>query len=187
MSSLIETINQRVSSPKLGLPGPSRSEVMDLLACGVRAPDHGRLKPWRFVVVEGNGLEAMGEMFEASLLNANPEANDAKRAKTRAMPLRAPLIIVAIADVTVGHKVPVIEQIAATSAAIQNIQLAAVDMGFGAMWRTGDMAYSSVVRKHFGLKAEDQIVGYLYLGTPVGEPKEIKRQDLKECVEFWDK
>ncbi|OUS23759.1 hypothetical protein A9Q99_27380 [Gammaproteobacteria bacterium 45_16_T64] len=187
MSSVTDSILRRVSSPKLCSPGPARSEVLKIVECATRAPDHGRLKPWKFVVVQGEGLEALGALFEKSLLSSTPEASEAKKTKTRSMPLRAPLIIVAIAKVTAEHKVPVIEQVAATAAAIQNMQLAAIDLGYGAMWRTGGMAYSEVVRAHFDLEAEDQIVGYLYLGTPVGEPKEIKPQEMSECVEFWDK
>lgn len=187
MTDLINALQARVSSPKLTEPGPSRSDVETLLKCAVRAPDHGRLKPWRFVVVEGEGLVALGGLFEQALLAKDPSASEQKREKAKAMPLRSPMVIVVIANVTTSHKVPVVEQIAATAAAVQNMQLAAIEQGYGAMWRTGDMASSSVVKKHFSLEPEDQIVAYLYLGTPVGEPRAASTQDLAECVEFWDK
>ena len=187
MTDIITALQARVSSAKLTEPGPSASQVETLLKCAVRAPDHGRLKPWRVVVVQGNGLVALGELFEQALLAKDPDVSDQKREKAKAMPLRAPMVIVVIAKVTTSHKVPVLEQIAATAAAVQNMQLAAVEQGLGAMWRTGDMANSSVVKKHFNLEPEDQIMAYLYLGTPVGEPRAASVQDLAECVEFWDK
>lgn len=184
MTSIVEALQARVSSPKLCEPGPTRPEVETMLQCAVRAPDHGRLKPWRFVFVEREGLEVLGGVFEKALLAKDPEASEQKRLKTKAMPSRAPLVVVAIASVTTSHKVPVLEQVVATGVAVQNMQLAAIELGYGAMWRTGDMAYSSVVRKHFELEPEDQIVAFLYVGTPTGEPRTATMQDVNECAEF---
>ena len=187
MTSIVDALQSRVSSPKLCEPGPTRSDVETLVRCAVRAPDHGRLKPWRFVVVEDDGRAALGELFERALLAKDADASEQKRAKTKLMPLRAPLVIVAIANVTTSHKVPVMEQVIATGVAVQNMQLAAIELGYGAIWRTGGMASSSVVRNHFELEPEDQIVGFLYVGTPVGEARSPVAQDLESCVEYWDK
>ncbi|OUS03702.1 hypothetical protein A9Q81_06945 [Gammaproteobacteria bacterium 42_54_T18] len=185
MTNVVDALQARVSSPKLSEPGPTRSHVETLLRCAVRAPDHGRLKPWRFIVVEGEGRSALGELFEKALLAKDANASEQKRDKTKLMPLRAPMVIVAIANVTTSHKVPVMEQVIATGVAVQNMQLAAVELGYGAIWRTGDMATSSVVRNHFALEPEDQIVGFLYVGTPVGEARSPVAQDLGSCVEYW--
>jgi len=185
MTDIVDALQARVSSPKLCAPGPTKSHLDTLLRCGVRAPDHGRLKPWRFIVVEGEGRGAMGALFEKALLAKNVDASEQKRDKTRSMPLRAPMVIVAIANVTTSHKVPVLEQVIATGVAVQNMQLAAIELGYGAIWRTGDMANSSVVRNHFTLEPEDQIVGFLYIGTPVGEARTPVEQDLESCVEYW--
>lgn len=187
MTSIVDALQARVSSPKLCEPGPTRPDVEVMMRCAVRAPDHGRLKPWRFVVVEGEGRNALGELFERALLAKDADASEQKREKTKLMPLRAPLVIVAIANVTTSHKVPVMEQVIATGVAVQNMQLAAIELGYGAIWRTGDMASSSVARKHFELEPEDQIVGFLYVGTPVGEARSPVAQDLESCVEYWGK
>mgnify|MGYP000585215136 CR=1 FL=1 len=187
MTSIVDALQARVSSPKLCEPGPARHHVETLLRCAVRAPDHGRLKPWRFVVVEGEGRNALGELFERALLAKDADASEQKREKTKLMPLRAPLVVVAIANVTTSHKVPVMEQVIATGVAVQNMQLAAIELGYGAIWRTGDMASSSVVRKYFELEPEDQVVGFLYVGTPVGEARSPVAQDLESCVEYWGK
>ncbi len=185
MTNIIDALQARVSSPKLCEPGPTRPQVELMLRCAVRAPDHGRLKPWRFVVVEGGGRDALGELFEKALLAKDSGASEQKRDKARSMSLRAPMLVVAIANVTTSHKVPVMEQVIATGVAVQNMQLAALELGYGAIWRTGDMASSSVVRNYFTLEPEDQIVGFLYVGTPVGEARPPVVQDLGACVEYW--
>ena len=126
MTSIVDALQARVSSPKLCEPGPSKSHVETMVRCAVRAPDHGRLKPWRFVVVEGDGRVALGKLFERALLAKDADASEQKRDKTKLMPLRAPLVIVAIANVTTSHKVPAIEQVISTGVADQNMKLAAI-------------------------------------------------------------
>lgn len=186
MSKVISAIQSRVSQPRVGYPAPDRQQVENLLKCAVRAPDHGRMKPWRFVVMTGQALNRLGAAFEQAGLASDPAADDAKRTRWREMPLRAPMIIVTIAHVRPNPKVPDWEQMAAVAAATQNIQLAAVELGFGVMWRTGDMVAAPAVREYFGLGPADQIVGFLYIGTPEAEGREPEFQDLDLCVEFQD-
>lgn len=184
MSDFIQKIQNRVSNPRVGLPAPNREQLEVLFRCAVRAPDHGRMKPWRFVVLQGEALKSLGQAFEQAGLAAEPGADDAKRARWREMPLRAPMIIVTIACVKPNPKVPDWEQVAAVVAASQNIQLAACELGFGVMWRTGDMTVAPLVREHLGLGAADQIVGFLYIGTPEAEPRAPEFQPLDQCVEY---
>ena len=98
--------------------------------------------------------------------SASVEALQSERAK----PLRAPLIIVVAARPTVGHKVPVAEQVAAVSACVQNMSLAAAALGFAANWKTGPAAEAEEVKDTLGLATDDTIVALLYLGTPDGTP-----------------
>lgn len=186
MSKVISAIQSRVSQPRVGPPAPNRQQVETLLTCAVRAPDHGRMKPWRFVVMTGQALNRLGAAFEQAGLASDPAADEAKRARWREMPLRAPMIIVTIARIRPNPKVPDWEQVAAVAAATQNIQLAAVELGFGVMWRTGDMAAAPAVRDYFGLGPADQIVGFLYIGTPEVEAREPEFQSLDCCVEYQD-
>lgn len=183
---VIEALEGRVSSPKLTEPGPSRDQLEQILRCAVRAPDHGRLRPWRFVVVAGKGLNELGKLYEKAALAGDPELGDARCERLRRLPLRAPMIIVALTQVETGHKIPVIEQVVAVGVAVQNIQLAARALGYGAMWRTGEMASDPVVREHFGLQEKDEIVSFLYIGTTEGVPRDAEMPELSHCVSYWD-
>lgn len=161
---LLEGIESRTSALKLGAPGPTREHLERIINAGVRAPDHGRLRPWRFVVLEGDARaklgDAMADMLRAKLPDASKDQLDAERGK----PLRAPTILAAAAHVTKG-KIPEIEQVLAVGAAVQNMLLAAQALGYGAMWKTGGAAYDARVKALFGLEPEDHIVALLYLGT----------------------
>lgn len=181
MSSILNSMMERVSNPKLIAPCPTRDELEVMFRCAVRAPDHCRLRPWRFLVLEGNALEQLGQAFEAS----EPGADQAKRQRLSSMPLRAPMIIVTIATLDWEHKkVPVWEQQVAVGIATQHLQLAAKELGYGTMWRTGDMTEMEPVRSHLGVADNEQIIGFLYTGTVDGEPKSAELQSLDGIVEY---
>lgn len=163
---LLSGIESRTSALKLGAPGPTREHIERIIRAGLRAPDHGRLRPWRFVVLEGAAREKLGDAMASMLLAKFPQATqeqlDAERRKT----MRAPTIIAVGAKITKG-KIPEIEQVGAVSAAAQNMFLAAHALGYGAMWKTGAAAYDASVKAMFGLAPEDHIMAFLYLGTIV--------------------
>ncbi len=181
MSNMIDSMMTRVSNPKLTLPSPNAQELEVMFKCAVRAPDHGRLRPWRFLVLQGEALVQLGLAFEAS----QPGADEAKRQRLRAMPLRAPMIIVGVATLDWEHKkVPVWEQQVAVGIATQHLQLAAQELGYGTMWRTGEMTEADPVRRHLGLADNEQIIAFLYTGTVEGEPRTAELQPLDEIVEY---
>lgn len=186
MSEVIEAIQKRVSQPRLAAPAPDRLQLETLFRCAVRAPDHGRMRPWRFIVLTGQSLTELGLAFERAGLAQDPHADDAKRAKWRGMPLRAPMIIVSVARIRPNPKVPEWEQISAVSCATQNIQLAAAELGYGAMWRTGEMGDAAEVREFLGLAPSDRIVAFLYVGTAETAARPPEFQPLEECVEYRD-
>lgn len=164
MMDLLTGIETRASALKLTAPGPTREHIEQIIRAGVRAPDHGRLRPWRFVVLDGPARQklgdAMAEMLRAKMPQATPEQIDAERAKV----MRAPTIIAVAARIRKG-KIPEIEQVAAVSAGVQNMFLTAHALGYGAMWKTGAAAYDANVKALLGLEPTDQIVAFLYLGT----------------------
>lgn len=184
MSDVIQALQNRTSIPRLTAPAPGRVALETLFRCAVRAPDHGRMRPWRFVVLEGDALHRLGEAFEAAGLADDPGADAVKRTRWREMPLRAPLIIVAIARLQPNPKVPDWEQVAAVATAVQNLQLAAGALGFGSMWRTGEMTLAPVVKQYLGMAPTDRIVAFLYMGTPEGEARAPEFQPLEQCVEY---
>lgn len=161
---MIEGIVSRTSALKLTTPGPSREHIEQIIRAGTRAPDHGRLRPWRFVVLEGEARKQLGTAMANILRTKMPDAAQAQLDGQAAKPLRAPTIIAIGAKISKG-KIPEIEQLAAVAAAIQNMFLAAHALGYGAMWKTGAAAYDAGVKQLLGLAPEDHIVGFLYLGT----------------------
>ncbi len=181
---LLNAIDSRSSALRLGDPAPGRADLERILAAGVRAPDHGRLEPWRFRVLQGDSRQVLGDALadftRRTQAAASPEQIEASRAK----PLRAPVVIVAAARIRRGHKVPEIEQVLAVAAALQNMLLAAHALSFGAMWKTGAAAYDAGVKRALGLEADDQIVGFLYLGTAQALAP-VRPAQLHACVR-WD-
>src|SRR5690606_6897699 len=172
---VLTAIDSRVSATKLAAPGPTREHLERILLAGVRAPDHGRLRPWRFVVLEGAARETLADAMAASLRVRLP---DAERDKA----LRSPTIVVTAATIT-RSKIPEIEQVVAVGAAIQNMFLAARALGYGAMWKTGLAAYDPQVKTTLGLSPEDHIVGLLHLGTTVTESTPAPAT-LEQCVRW---
>src|SRR4051812_24829474 len=148
----LELLHTRQSAAKLQEPGPDDMELADIFRSAVSAPDHGRLRPWRFVVIREEARERFGEVMAAALKARRPDTPPEMLNRERAKPLRAPLIVVVAARVQPG-KIPEIEQVMAVGAAAQNIMLAAHALGFGAMWRTGDLAYDATVKTSLGLEA----------------------------------
>lgn len=188
MDALKAILGRRTVPPaRMAGPGPDEAALDRLLAAAAAAPDHGRLRPWRFFLVRGEARRALGELIAASLRAEQPDLDPAELDRQREAPLRAPLIVVAAALLEPKHpKIPEIEQIAAAAAAIQNLLLAAHAMGFVAKWATGRPAYSAGVRRGLGLRPEDRILGILYLGSPAGgELPAIDRSLPTDRVVRW--
>lgn len=171
---VIAALRARSSCPKLRAPGPAGPELDLMFRCALRAPDHGLLRPWRYVVFRDTAREELGKLFVAAELARNPGASPEALDKLRRNPLRAPLVIACIAKVAPDHpKVPRVEQVASMAAAVQNLQLAAEALGYGAMWRTGPMATDARVKEQLGAAPDDEIVAFLYVGTPDGERRSL--------------
>jgi len=162
----IEALTTRASPLALTEPAPDAGALAAMLRAAARAPDHGKLKPWRFIVIAGEARNAFGDVLAEALRKREPELPESAIDKERGKPLRAPLIVVVGARVRDHKKVPAVEQIVAAGAAAQNILVAAHALGFGGFWRTGNAAYDDGVKAALGLHVGDAIVGFLYLGTP---------------------
>ena len=170
----------------LGEPGPGEEEIQEFLAAAVTAPDHGALRPWRFVVVRGDAREVLADVFSDALLKRQPDASEATIEKDRDRLRRVPLLIVVAASITEDHqKVPPSEQLVATGLAAQAILLAAQARGYGGVILTGDHAYDPAVKAALGLKEENQFVGFLYIGTPEGRARPKKRPDAAKFTRDW--
>ena len=181
----IEALTTRASPTGLVAPAPDGDALQHMLRAAVRAPDHGRLRPWRFIIIEGAAREALGGVLADALRAREPDVADAALAKERAKPLRAPLIVIVAAKLREHRGVPAVEQIVAAGAATQNMLIAAHALGFGGFWRTGAAAYDERVKRALGLAAEDAIVGFVYLGTPSAAPPPLPASDVTSRVTRW--
>ncbi|TKB50604.1 NAD(P)H nitroreductase [Ferrimonas sediminicola] len=173
-------LTQRHSSPRLTEPGPDASQLDTILAAAVKAPDHAALTPWQFVIAQGEGLLKLGEIFYRAA-QAKGESGEAL-ARARLLPTRAPMVITVIAKVQAHPKVPAIEQHLSAGCAAMAMQMAAQALGLGGIWRTGSYAFDPVVRQALGVEGEDQIVGFLYLGTPLSKAPNKKSPDPADYV-----
>jgi len=184
--SVVDFIINRRSNGKVGEPAPPPEIVKRAIEAAVAAPDHGRLRPWEFILIEGAARAKLGAIMAAALQARDPQVADAVLAKARSNPLRAPLLIVVAAKVHVAHpKIPEIEQILAAGAAAENLVLALHAEGYGCMWRTGAPSYEPAVKAALGLRPSDQIVGFVYVGTPIGTPAEAPRPDAASFMREW--
>jgi nitroreductase len=180
----IEALTSRKSVAMLEEPAPSKDELETLFTAAVRAPDHCRLRPWRFVVIEGEGRNKLGNVFAEALKKREPDSTEAMQEKTRGKPLRAPMIIAVIAKVQDHPKVPHVEQILSAGAAAQNIMLAAHAMGYAGIWRSGSPCFDPHVKEALGAFDKDQIVGFLYLGT-ASRMMPLPQEPVADYVEHW--
>ena len=176
-----EALLQRVSSSKLVDPAPDGPQREIIFSAALRAADHGRLRPWRFLVIEGHGRERLGELFAQVAAEQEPTLSPVALERERQKPLRAPMIVVVVARCEEHPKVPVIEQVISAGAAAQNMITAAYALGLGAIWRTGPLAYDRRIRSGLGLNEPEQIVGFVYIGTPAvptGAPPAVSHRDF---------
>lgn len=170
----IELLLTRQSTPRLTTPAPDASQLKVILDAAIRVPDHGALAPWEFIIATGEGLETLADIFVDAAKASGADEDFVHKAK--GMPMRAPMVITVVAKTQVHPKVPVLEQQIAAGCATMAMQQAAFALGLGAVWRTGDFAFDANVNAALGLKADDQIVGFLYIGTPaVAAPKKPQR------------
>ena len=182
----IDAILNRRSARTLTDPAPDEGALELLLECACRAPDHGRLRPWRLIVIRGAARERLGELMAEQLRRKQPDASDDSLQRERQKPLRAPLIIAVAAACNAAARIPAIEQILAAGAAAQNIMLAATALGFGSMWKTGDVAYDDAAKSALGLQPTDTIVGLLYIGTaPDGAVPPPARGQWQDRPTYW--
>ena len=182
----ITAIHTRISVSEIR-PDPIPRELIEkLLSSGSQAPNHYKVRPWRFLVLTGEGLKHLGDVLAKSLsLKAEKislEALDRERAK----PLRAPMIITVAVDKPAEPKISEVENICAAAAACQNILLAAHAMGLAAIWRTGPAAIDPLVKEFFGLEKDQHLIAFLYIGYPVKPTVAPQRPDHSDRTVWMD-
>jgi nitroreductase len=181
----LDILLSRVSVSALVEPAPSGAELERILEAGLRAPDHGRLAPWRYVLVRGDARARLADVIEAALRARDPGATPPLIEKQRGKFLRAPLVIALGAHLRTGHKVPTSEQMLSVAAGTMNLLNAIHALGFGAIWVTGANAYDPSVAAALGFHAPDCLAGFLFVGTPAEVARAPARPDLSGHVVEW--
>jgi nitroreductase len=177
---LFEAIQKRHSVSKVKADALPRDLVEKLLDAGNRAPNHYKVRPWRFVALIGNARNKLGDVMAASQHQRVPDIPAEGLDKTRALPLRAPVIIAVGVDKPVEPKVFELENYAAASAACENILLAAHALGLGAIWRTGEWSRDLEVKAFLGFEADQHIAGLIYVGYPEAESEPKPRPSYED-------
>ena len=179
----LDNILNRVSARNLIQPHPDKNELEIVYKAALRAPDHAWLRPSRFIEVSDEGISKLSSIFEEysqTIDDMSPEVAE----KYKNAPYRAPMIIILINSYKEHPKVPAIEQKLSTATAAQNIMLALNAMEYSCIWRTGKMAFNEVIQTELGLERNQEILGYLYIGTEVGKKKEIPNLDIDNFVSY---
>ncbi len=181
-------LSERRSIPPklLTEPGPNAEDLKTMLDAACRSPDHGALRPWRFITIEGDARGQLGEVFASARKERDPDATTRELEAERRKPLRAPLVIAVGASVTHDHpSVREIDQVLSAGCAAHAILIAAQVLGYGGIWLTGSNCHDPNVKRALGLRSEDSIVGYLYLGTPLKEPPVRERPNADHLRISW--
>lgn len=176
----IEAIFRRRSISKVKPDPVPRELVEQLLTAAVQAPNHYRVRPWRFIVLTGAARSGLGDVMAESLLERHPESLPPALEVERARPLRAPVLIAVAVDPPMEPKVIEIENICAAASAVENMLITATALGLGAIWRTGPAAYNPRVKTFLGLAPDQHLIGFVYLGYPDMEPPALARPSFED-------
>lgn len=174
-----------VPSRQLGEPGPGGASLRELLEAAIRVPDHGKLVPFRLVLLQGEDKLRFGERLAQLSLSKNPDLPDSKREKERTRYVFAPLVVVVVAHLDEASKVPVIEQKLSAGCVAYNLLLGATALGYGAQWLTGWAAYDRDVAAMLHLAQNEHVIGFVHIGTPQIDVPDRDRPALDELLSTW--
>jgi nitroreductase len=177
-------IRRSVSAAALAEPGPDRAALAEILTIAARVPDHKKLAPWRFIVIEGEARAAFGAKLADILAGIEPEASAVRLETERTRFTRAPLVVAVVSSPKPHPACPEWEQVLSAGAVGLNLLHAAAAMGFGAQWITEWYGFDEKVKRAFGLQEHERFAGFVYIGTPKEKPAERERPDLATIVEF---
>lgn len=184
----LDLLNQRRSMPsrQLGEPGPDETQLRQLLGAAIRVPDHGKLVPWRLLVIRGDARARLGSALAAIHARKEPDAAPAAIAKDRDRFSFAPVIVAVVARLAADHpKVPAQEQLLSAGCVAYNLLLGAQALGFGAQWLTGWSAYDRDVATLLGLEDNEHVIAYVHIGTANDAAPERTRPDLDSVLSEW--
>lgn len=180
----MQALHHRRSTPArlLTEPGPDADQLLQILGCAVRAPDHGKLTPWRFLSIRGPSRQRLGDLLAERSLVLNPGVPAALIEKDRQRFSYAPVILAVIARLRPGHKVPEQEQLLSGGAVCLLLLQAADALDFGAQWLTSWVAYDPVIAGKLGLAEHERVLGFIHIGTASEAIPERERPDPESLL-----
>lgn len=177
--------SRRSGKPRdLGAPGPDMTQLHEMVQIAARTPDHGKLAPWRFVIVPDDQREALAALLTKSYLAEKPEAGRLEVDAMVQFAHQAPALVVVLSSPKLQSKIPAWEQELSAGAAIMNLLHATHAMGFAGGWLTAWPSYNDDVRNAFGT-ADERIAGFVFIGTPTRPLDERPRPELDDVLSIW--
>jgi nitroreductase len=162
-------------------PGPTHEDMEKIIAAALRVPDHGKLFPWRYLVLEGTEREKLGDLIARALIDEN-ETNPAVAEKMKGYATQGPVLVVAISSTRENSPIPIWEQELSAGASCQNMIIAATALGYASCWLTGWASYSPTVKGGLGLAPHENIAGFIFFGNQAAEPSERPRPEFDAHV-----
>ncbi|MDO1583712.1 nitroreductase family protein [Rhizobium oryzicola] len=181
---LLQYLSTRRSTPALQLtePGPSRAEIESMLTLASRVPDHGKLAPWRFIVLRGEQRKTLGSALLEIALKKTPELSPEQQEVERTRFTRAPLVIAVVSRAAPHVKIPEWEQVLSAGAVCLNLFMAANAHGFAANWLSEWISYDENAKALLGIAAEEQVAGLVYIGSTTFPSTDRPRPELSDIV-----
>lgn len=180
---IFEFITSRRSMGRLLSPAPTHTQVREAVKIAFTAPDHKVLRPYRFVILENQALDNLGLALHQALVETG-ETDQIALDKAKMLPKRAPMIITCVTDYKDHPKVPKFEQLLSAGAGVQNLLLALGAQGFASVWRSGNLMNEPAVKKFFDLDTQNEVVGFIYVGTKGAELPEREPIDVDDFITF---
>ena len=174
------SLRRSTSALTLRDPAPRPDQLADLLRLATRAPDHGKLSPWRFIVLEGDAKVAFADRLEALARSRDDAASAAKLGK-----LRVPPLAVVVVSSPKDGPIPQWEQLLSAGAVCTLLLESTLALGYGANWITDWYSYDEDALKILGLTAGERVAGFVLMGTPAEPPLERERPHLEGLVTAW--
>ncbi len=185
---LIHWIKSRRTIGNLQEPAPTHEQIRAAIECAATAPDHKKLRPWRFIITEGEARQQFGqallEAAEAQAIREGETLADKTRQKTLNLPMRAPMIVTVVTQMQEHKKVPPFEQMLSAGAAVQNLLLALMAQGYSTVWRTGLLCNEPAVKAYFGIGDDDYVTAFVYTGTSSKKTPRRKPMDIEPLLRF---
>lgn len=188
---LLQFLKTRRSTPTPNItgPGPTTNELTDILSIGLRTPDHGKIEPWRLVVIEGEAKKNLAKKLAHNFANEKHTLNTKQQEKLNQIITHTfvdvPVIIYVISSIDKQSHIPANEQLLSAGAVCMNILWAVKAYNYAANWISGWFAYSEQTKQTIGIKENEEVVGVIFIGTATEPCEDRKRPDLKEKVWFW--